>query len=263
MILRHAVSICGRAAGRLVAAALIVLGVAASAAAQAAPVALPNPRKAQPERPSVATHAFTVAPGHVELETGFQRQKQGTLADRLAIPIKVKIGLNERIQLHIAPGVQRDTDSGYAESGLTDLVLGLKWRLTDDVPVLGGLALQTEVSLPTGSEASGRGTGVAAVNLAALSSHSIGPVAIDVNAWYTRRGGDGTIAPSNSTLWAVATVFPVPSSLGWVVEMFGLPGTAGPTGEPPVVGFLSGPFPGRHGWLATRILDFPANRPFS
>ena len=28
------------------------------------------------------------------------------------------------------------------------------------------------------------------------------------------------------------------------------------------VGFLSGPFPGRHGWLATRILDFPANRPF-
>ena len=27
------------------------------------------------------------------------------------------------------------------------------------------------------------------------------------------------------------------------------------------VGFLSGPFPGRHGWLAARILEFPSNRP--
>jgi hypothetical protein len=123
----------------------------------------------------------------------------------------------------------------------TLIVLGLKWRLTDDAPVLGAFALQTTVSVPTGSEASGRGTGFAAVNLLGISSHSVGPAAIDFNAGYTRRGGDGTIAPRSSTLWAVAAGFPVASSLGWVVEMFGLPGTAGPTGEPPVVGFLTGP----------------------
>lgn len=249
---RHAEADCGRAARRLAAAVLIVIAVAASSAAQVpqpgpdpptaqTPPSAPDPRAAQPERPSVATHAFAVAPGYVELETGFQRQQQGELADQIAVPILVKIGLARRLQLDIAPGFQRDADSGRAESGLTDLLLALKWRMTDGAPVLGAFAVQTTVSLPTGSAQSGRGTGSAAVNLLAISSHSVGSVDIDVNAGYTRRGGDSTIAPRNATLWACAAAFPLPGSVGWVAEVFGLPGTTGPAGEPPVVGFLTGP----------------------
>jgi hypothetical protein len=61
-----------RAAWRL---ALVIVGSLATClagvGAQATP---PDPRAAQPERPTVATHAFVVAPDVFELEGGIQWQ---------------------------------------------------------------------------------------------------------------------------------------------------------------------------------------------
>jgi hypothetical protein len=227
----------------VVCAALVLAGSAAPAIAQApasSPPA-PDPRAAQPERPSVATHAFTVAPGIFELEAGGTRQAEGALSDYIAVPLLLKVGLGSRVQLDIGPGWQRNDDSGRVTAGMTDLVLGIKWRLVDDAPVLGAFALQATAALPTGSADQGTGTDEMAVNLLAISSRAIGPVALDLNLGYTRRGGDGSTAPKNEAVWAVSTGFPIAGKLGWVAEVFGIPGTSGPAGGPPVVGFLTGP----------------------
>ena len=231
----------GRSAGRAARTALALLAMSVPAWAQPQPAAALNPRAAQPERPTVATHAYAVAPGYVELEAGFQRQQDGAQANRLAVPILLKIGLGERVQLDLAPGLLRDAQGGRARSGITDFLVGVKWRLTDDAPVIGAFAMQTTVSLPTGSPESGRGSGKAALNLLAISSHKLGPLALDINASYTRLGGESEVAPRDSTVWTVSTGFPVAGRIGWVAELYGFPGTSGPNGQPPVVAALTGP----------------------
>jgi len=220
---------------------LALLAMSVPAWAQPQPAAAPNPRATQPERPTVATHAYAVAPGYIELEAGFQRQQEGALANRLAVPLLLKIGLSERVQLDLAPGLSRDAQGGRAKSGITDVVVGVKWRLTDDAPVIGAFAMQGAVSLPTGSTESGRGSGKAAVNLLAISSHRFGPLSLDINAGYTRLGGESEVAPRDSTVWTVSTGFPIAGRTGWVAELYGFPGTSGPNGQPPVVAALTGP----------------------
>jgi Putative MetA-pathway of phenol degradation len=201
----------------------------------------PNPHDAQPERPTVGTHTATVAPGWIEIEAGFERQNTGALANSLSVPFVAKIGLAPQLQLNVAPGWQRDADNGQSENGMTDLLLALKWRFGEGLPIVGDLALQTAVSLPSGSEDAGRGTGSAGLNLIVISSHQLGPFALDVNIGYQRLGGDGTVAPENSTLWSVSTGFPIAGRLGWCAEVFGFPGTSGPAGTRPIVAFLTGP----------------------
>ena len=201
----------------------------------------PNPHDAQPERPTVATHAFTVAPGWVELELGVERQPEGALANHLAVPLLVKIGIGSRVQLDVAPAWQRSADDGRIESGVSDTLVGVKWRVIDNAPLVGAVAVQTTVSLPTGNVDRETGTGSAALNLLAISSQRFGPVAVDVNVGYTHSGGDRARTPANSTLWTVAAGFPVAGPVGWAIEVFGLPGTSGPAGAPPVVAALMGP----------------------
>ena len=215
---------------------LVVLLIPASSQAQA-----PSPHDAQPERPTVGTHTATVAPGWVEIEAGFERQATGTLANSLSVPFVAKVGLSPQLQLNVAPGWQRDADNGRIENGITDLLLAVKWRFCEGVPFVGNLALQTAVSVPSGSEAAGRGTGSAGLNLILISSQQFGRFALDVNLGYTRLGGDGTVAPNNSTLWSVSIGSPIAGRFGWCAEVFGFPGTSGPAGTRPIVAFLTGP----------------------
>ena len=88
------------------------------------------------------------------------------------------------------------------------MIVGVKWRVADAAPLLGAFAIQSTLSLPTGSPESGRGSGKAAVNVLAISSHRVGPVSLDVNAGYTRLAGESTSAPRDSTVWTAAAAFP-------------------------------------------------------
>jgi hypothetical protein len=218
--------------------AVLAVSVAGADAQTAGPK---DPRQAQPERPTVATHAYTVAPGIVELETGFQQQHPDPSSNLVSVPILFKIGLTDRLQLDVAPGWLRSTGGAGVEAGLTDLVIGVKWRLVDQSSVLGAFAIQPSVSLATGSADKGTGLGSESLTLLAISSRNIGPVSLDLNAGYTRRGGDGTVLPNNSTMWTVSSGFPVYGRLSWAAECFGYPRTTGPAGGPGIVAFLTGP----------------------
>jgi hypothetical protein len=231
-----------------------VLVLAAACLAAARPLAAqgtPDPREVQPERPTVATHAHTVAPGFFEVETGVEVDGLPGDARLLSTPTVLKVGLGSHTQLNVGTGLVRFSGGGGpARSGIGDLMVGVKWRLLDGAPLLGDFAVIPAVKLPTGSRAKGTGTGTTDLSLLLISSHDFGPVAVDVNAEYTRGGGDGTRVPRSATLWTVSSGFPLHGVLGAVAEVFGTPGTSGPAGMAPSVSLLAGPTVQVRPWLA-------------
>ncbi len=226
---------------RSLAAAALVL-FAARAAAQEAP----DPRAVQPERPTVATHAGTVAPGWLEIEAGVERDRFGSSPATLSTPTVFKLGLAPRAQLSILATTLR----AGSRTSFGDLAAGVKWRALENARMLGDFAFLPAVKFPTGDRNTGAGTGTTDVSLLVISSHALGPVALDVNVGYTRRGGDGSRAPRNASLWTISFGGPIVSRLGWVGECYGYPGTSGPAGQAPVVAVLAGPTLLVRSWLA-------------
>ena len=159
----------------------------------------------------------------------------------MTTPILFKIGIAPRMQLDVAPGWLQVADQGVRKGGLSDLGFALKWQLTENAPIIGSFAIQPSVTLATGSVENGTSAGSGAVGLLVISSYQLGRVALDLNAAYTHRGGDGSIAPKDATAWTISTWTDVYRRLGWCVELFGFPRTRGAAGEESAVGFLFGP----------------------
>jgi hypothetical protein len=221
-------------------AAVLWLAAASHASAQAG-AAIADPRSVQPERPTVATHAGTVAPGWAELEAGVQHSRLHEVR-ALDVPGWLKLGVGPRLQLGIG-GVWSYIDAeGRGDARMGDPIVGLKWRMLEGAPLVGDFALQPSITLPIGSrvEPGGERSPVEAT-LLLISSHRLGPVAMDLNAGVTRRSGDGSLAPRMATSWTASFGAPVTGALGWVVEGFGYPGTSGPEGTVASASLLTGP----------------------
>lgn len=223
---------------KILVASLIVFG-ATFASAQTTPskdTSSDNPRAVQPERPTVATHAFTVAPGYLEIEAGGERDQITSALTNVGFPVVLKIGLADRAQLSINLPL---VDPPFAKTGIGDVSVGIKYRVVDDAPVVGALAFLPSVKAPTGSDVDLRGTGTTDVSLLAISSHKFGDYSMDVNVEYTHRSAGS--APSMATLWTVAVGGPFVGAFGWNAECYGYPGTGGAFGQPPIVAILAGP----------------------
>lgn len=208
-----------------------------------------DPHAVQPERPTVATHAYTVAPGWAEIETGVERDRYpGTHV--LTVPTVLKLGVGTREQLDVSVSGIHGTPDGATGTGLGDVSAGLKLHVLDAAPILGDVAVQPSLKLPTGSTRDGFGTGTTDVSLLLISSHQFGPAELDVNVGATRRSGDGANAPTTASLWTAAIGFPLAGAMGWTAELYGYPGTGGPAGSAPIVAVLTGPTFGVREWLA-------------
>jgi outer membrane putative beta-barrel porin/alpha-amylase len=208
-----------------------------------------DPHAAQPERPTVATHAGTVAPGWLELETGIEADRFEDGSHAQTFPTFLKFGIVSHVQLGIGVPTVRPAGSSF---GLGDVYASVKWRLLDHAPVVGDFAILSGLKLPTGAVSAGRGTGTTDLSVVAISSHSIGSVALDINLGYTRRSGDGTVAPKNASVWTVSTGGPAKGRLGFSGEIFGFPATSGPAGTDGIVALLGGPTLTLKAWL---VLD--------
>ena len=200
-----------------------------------------DPHAVQPERPTVATHAGTVAPGWLEIETGVEFDSPRSDWADMNVATVFKIGLAPRMQLGIFTTVLHPAASGLAAD---QLGVGVKWRVLDDAPLLGDFAL-----LPSLSSGTSIGNTTDA-SLLLISSHDFGDVSMDVNVGYTRRSGNGTTAPRDATLWTASFGGPVQGRLGWTAECYGYPGTGGPAGARPSVALLGGPTFLAHPWIA-------------
>jgi len=214
----------------------------AAAHAQAA-----DPHTVQPERPSVATHAGTVARGWVEIELGSEFDRYDDRSHGVVLPIAGKIGLASHVQLSIlGAGVSLP---GALAATIGDFAVGVKWRLADNAPVLGRFALLPTVKFPTGSTTSGAGTGTTDTGLVLISSHDLGPLTLDLNAAYTHRSGNGLDVPRTSTFWTISFGGLAAGPVGWGVELYGYPRTSGPAGQDAIVATLFGPTLSVRTWL--------------
>ncbi len=202
-----------------------------------------DPHAVQPERPTVATHAGTVAPGWVEIEAGVEHDRFSPSVTGNIAPTLVKIGIANKAQLSLwAP-------LGHL-SKAPDVNVGVKWRLLDDAPVLGDFAVLPSVKLATGSEVSGTGTGTTDGSLLLISSHRFGDVSMDLNVGYTVRNRETSTVPKTTSLWTASFGGPVDGALGWTAECYGIPGTGGVAGQAPIVALLAGPTFLARPWLA-------------
>ena len=222
-------------------AAAALLIVAATARAQE----VDDPHAAQPERPTVATHAYTMWPGWTEIEFGLELDRAGD-THVLSTPTTWKVGLVKNLQIEATSYYINQSD-GESLSGIGDVFVSLKWRLADSLPVIGSFAIEPTVELPTGSAALSNGHFVGEFLL--ISSNQLGPVELDVNAGWFERLNDRATAPPTATLWTAAAGTPIIGSFGWQLEIFGYPGSHGPAGSAPIVGLLSGPTYGVHPWF--------------
>jgi hypothetical protein len=204
-----------------------------------------NPHDAQPERPTVATHAFTVAPGWTEIESGLELDYAGSTRV-LTTPTTLKLGLAKRWQIEATAYYVAQSDDGTT-SGFGDMLVALKWRPADSVPLVGAFAIQTTIRFPTGSAelSNGQMTG----ELLLISSNHFGQFDVDVNFGVFTRLNDNPTAPSTATLWTVSAGTTLVGSLGWTWEVFGYPGTHGSSGSLPTAALLTGPTYQVHPWF--------------
>ena len=203
-----------------------------------------DPHAVQPERPTVATHAGTVATGWLELEAGVERDRLGRASATLSTPTVFKLGIADHAQLSVAATTLRTVGTTH----LGDLSAGIKWRLLDDAPLVGDFAVLPSIKFPTG--AGDAGTGTTDFSMLLISSHGLGPIAMDLNAGYTRRSGDGSRVPTTATVWTASFGGLLAGIFGWTAECYGYPGTSGPAGQPPIVALLAGPTALIRPWLA-------------
>jgi hypothetical protein len=238
-------ALCGAAV--LAAAALPGTGVRLAMGAE--PAQALDPHAVQPERPTLATHAHTVAPGWVEIEAGLERDRTPEGGRIESAVSTTKFGLTTRTQLGIAASALRDPAEASRTAGFGDLGLTLKWRPLDHAPWIGDFALLPGLKLPTGSRTRGTGTGTTDASLVLISSHSFGQMSLDLNAGGTVRSGDGTTAPRQASFWSAALGLPLAGTLGWAAELYGYPGTVGPSGAAPLTAVLFGPTWTPRPWL--------------
>ena len=227
---------------------LAALVIAPALAAQTDSSAL-DPHAVQPERPTIATHAGTVARGWLELEEGAEWDEAGDGSRSFIAPTNLKVGLASAVQLNILFNLIHDPAVRNGSLTSSDITIGVKYRIVEDDRVLGDFAILPAVKLPTGTEGEG-GTGTTDFSLLLISSRQLGPVEIDLNVGTTRRTGNGSVVPISAGVWTASFGFPVSGALAGVFEVFGYPRTSGPVGEKASAGILVGPAVLVRKWLA-------------
>lgn len=102
----------------LLSLALLIAGAAPSFGQQA------SPPSATPQRPSLSFNAWTVPQGRFEIEAGALEADDGA-----AVPLFLKYGLAERLELELGADVVRTSRAGgVSETSQGDLTLGLRGR---------------------------------------------------------------------------------------------------------------------------------------
>ncbi|MEP6764335.1 MAG: DUF4337 family protein [Gemmatimonadaceae bacterium] len=195
-----------------------------------------HPREVQPERPTVATHAGTVAPAYVEVETGLEVDRYSDKSQSGLIPTVIKFGVAPRVQFSLSVPVYGATPP--ASAGIGDIAAAFKFTVLKDHPILSDFAIQPQLKFSTGGE---RGSRTNDVSLLLIDSRSIGAVDVDLNVGITRRSSNGRQEASTSTMFAASSSIPVRGKLSFALECFGYPGTGGADGSAPTVAMLFGP----------------------
>jgi hypothetical protein len=173
-------------------------------------------RAARPERPTVATHAFAVARGYLEIESGVARIQQDGERDA-SLVVTSKLGIAEHLQLTLTTSV---TNASPGVTGIDPVYAGVKWQLMPEREGRPTFALQPGVTFANGP----RRASDAALSLVGVMSQGLGPVAMDLNLAATRLNGVRGQLPY---LWTASFGGALAGPIGWGLELSGSAGTDG------------------------------------
>jgi hypothetical protein len=154
-----------------------------------------SPRAANPERPTVATHAYTVAPGYAELEQGARAFGVDRFGEATAWEFNLKLGITDGVQFGFFGAGYLRTAGG---TGLGDV--GWSVKVGRELSARSAVAVVPAVTVPTGNEGRGLGAGRILGSLVGVYSADLpaglhfdfnaGPVAIGAGRpqWFTSVG---------------------------------------------------------------------------
>lgn len=108
--------------------------------------------------------------------------KDTWIAPKLAAAFPV----NERLELEASTGYRKVERDGVAHEGLGDSALKFKWRVADETPRGVAVALIPELSLPTGDEDRGLGSGHAGLVVPMVVEKHLGTVTLAGQLGYGR-----------------------------------------------------------------------------
>jgi hypothetical protein len=137
-----------------------------------------SPRTANPERPTVATHAYAVAPGFIEIEQGISARGVGGFGEATSWDVNAKVGVTPHLQLALFGPAFLRTATGHGP-GDWGVALKVRTALSDRVAV----AVVPAATAPTGRAARGLGAGRLLGQLVGVvSADAPGGVHVDLNA---------------------------------------------------------------------------------
>ena len=202
----------------------------------------PPPWAANPERPTVATHAYTVAPGYGELEQGVRAFGLRKFSEFTAWDVNLKIGLEPGLQLNLFGLPYARSGAG---GGMGDV--GASLKLSRALSPKSAIAIVPAVTVPTGDNSRGLGAGRTLGSLVGVFSADLSSaVHFDANAGPMGIGA-GTPLWFTSIRWSfgggsvkVATELFDLTSGGAAVRQRGFLGAVMVTASPSVVLDLGG-----------------------
>ena len=138
----------------------------------------PPPWVANPERPTVATHAYAVAPGYAELEQGVRAFGLRHFSEFTAWDVNLKIGLDPGLQLGLFGLPYARSGAG---GGMGDV--GVSLKLSREFSPKTAVAIVPAVTVPTGDNSRGLGAGRTLASLVGVFSADLsGALHVDANA---------------------------------------------------------------------------------
>ena len=171
----------------------------------------PAPWTANPERPTVATHAYTVAPGYAELEQGVRAFGLRHFSEFTAWDVNLKIGLDRGLQLGLFGLPYARSGAG---GGMGDVGVALK--LSRELSPKAAVAIVPAVTVPTGDNSRGHGAGRTLVGLVGVFSADLsdgGGLHFDANAGPVSIG-------AGKPQWFTSIGLSVGGSVGVATELF-------------------------------------------
>jgi hypothetical protein len=148
-------------------------------------VVLLGPASAWAGRPLDTEDTGTVEPGKAELELSGDFARNPEDRARLAKGV-LSLGVAPRLEVRIESLLlSLEPDEGRGRGGIGDSLVGLKYRLLDDVGAVPALLGALTVRLPTGDADRGLGAEEVDVGLLAVASKTLGPITLTGNGGYT------------------------------------------------------------------------------